>query len=97
MHFYKDAIEIFIPDGSPVEMALARTTHMAIAAHQDDIEMMAAHPIIKCYQQKNLWFTGIIMTDGHGSPRDGKYKDFTDEWMGLLRTQEQFKAAAIGD
>lgn len=97
MHFHKDAIEIFIPDGSPVEMALARTTHMAIAAHQDDIEMMAAHPIIKCYQQKDLWFTGIIMTDGHGSPRDGKYKDFTDEEMGLLRTQEQFKAAAIGD
>ena len=97
MHFHKDAIEIFIPDGSPVEMALARTTHMAIAAHQDDIEMMAAHPIITCYQQKDLWFTGIIMTDGHGSPRDGKYKDFTDEEMGLLRTQEQFKAAAIGD
>ncbi len=97
MHFHKDAIEIFIPDGSPVEMALARTTHMAIAAHQDDIEMMAAHPIIKCYQQKDLWFAGIIMTDGHGSPRDGKYKDFTDEEMGLLRTQEQFKAAAIGD
>ena len=97
MHFHKDAIEIFIPDGLPVEVALARTTHMAIAAHQDDIEMMAAHPIITCYQQKDLWFTGIIMTDGHGSPRDGKYKDFTDEEMGLLRTQEQFKAAAIGD
>lgn len=88
--------KIFIPDRSPLESALARTTHIAIAAHQDDIEMMAAHPILECYRKKELWFTGIVMTDGRGSPRAGKYKDFTDEEMGALRTQEQFKAAAMG-
>ena len=41
MKLKKSGAEIFIPDGVSVEEALIRTTHMAIAAHQDDIEIMA--------------------------------------------------------
>ena len=68
MKFYVPTAEIFIPDGLPVELALSRTTHMAISAHQDDIEIMAAGPILDCFQQKDLWFTGMVVTDGRGSP-----------------------------
>jgi LmbE family N-acetylglucosaminyl deacetylase len=70
---------------------------MAIGAHQDDLEMMAAYPILECYREKNLWFTGVVMTDGRGSPRTGRYKDFSDEKMRLVRMDEQRKAAMIGD
>ena len=97
MCFHLNTAEIYVPDNLPVEDALARTTHITVAAHQDDIEMMAAQPILECFHQEELWFTGVVVTDGSGSPRTGKYKDFSDEEMCALRTQEQFKAAAIGE
>jgi len=96
MFFHAEAADIFIPDGQGVENALAKTTHMAITAHQDDIEMMAAQPIIECFQREDLWFSGVVITDGRGTPRAGRYKDFADEEMSAVRTQEQFKAAMIG-
>jgi LmbE family N-acetylglucosaminyl deacetylase len=97
MKFHLASAEVFIPDGLPIEQALARTTHMCIAAHQDDIEIMAAGPILDCFQQKELWFTGVVVTDGRGSPRDDLYKDFTDEDMRLVRFKEQKKAAVVGE
>ena len=96
MKFSLPTAEIFIPDGLPVEAALARTTHMAISAHQDDIEIMAAAPILDCFQQKELWFTGVVVTDGRGSPRDDLYKDYDDEEMRIVRFKEQKKAAVVG-
>jgi LmbE family N-acetylglucosaminyl deacetylase len=97
MLFHQQASEIFVPDGLPAEEALARTTHMAIAAHQDDIEIMAATPIITCFQQPHLWFTGVVVSDGRGSPRDDLYKNFNDEEMRLVRFKEQKKAAIVGE
>jgi LmbE family N-acetylglucosaminyl deacetylase len=97
MKFHLSTAEIFIPDGLPVEQALARTTHMCIAAHQDDIEIMAAGPILDCFQQKELWFTGVVVTDGRGSPRDDLYKDYNDEEMRVVRFKEQKKAAVVGE
>jgi len=97
MRFNLDTAEIFIPDGLPVEQALRRTTHMTIAAHQDDIEIMSAQPILACFQQEEAWFTGVVMTDGRGSPRDDLYKNYTDEDMRLVRFKEQKKAAVIGE
>jgi LmbE family N-acetylglucosaminyl deacetylase len=97
MRFYKSTAEIYVSDNSPVKDALARTTHMAIVAHQDDIEMMAAYPVIECYQQKDLWFTGVVMTDGRGSPRAGEYRGYSDKQMRLVRMSEQRKAASIGE
>jgi LmbE family N-acetylglucosaminyl deacetylase len=97
MQFSRDTAELFIPDGLPVEAALARTTHMAISAHQDDIEIMAAEPILRCFQQADLWFTGVVVTDGRGSPRDDIYKAYTDEEMRLVRFKEQKKAAIVGE
>jgi LmbE family N-acetylglucosaminyl deacetylase len=95
--FHLESAEIFIPDGLPIDQALGRTTHLAVAAHQDDIEIMAIAPILACYQQPEEWFTGVVMTDGRGSPRDGLYEHYSDEEMRLVRFKEQRKAAVVGE
>ena len=97
MKFNLDTAEIFVPDGLPAEEALARTTHMAIGAHQDDLEIMAIDGILKCFQQEDKWFTGVVVTNGSGSPRDDLYRDYTDEAMQVVRRKEQKKAAVIGE
>ena len=97
MKFYLDTAEIFIPDGIPEVEALARTTHLCLAAHQDDIEIMAAGPIMECFQREDKWFTGVVVTDGRGSPRNGIYEKYTDEEMRLVRFKEQRKAAYVGE
>ena len=97
MKFHLDTAEIYIPDSMPEEQAFARTTHLCFAAHQDDIEIMAAQPILACFQQEDRWFTGVVVTDGRGSPRDSLYKDYTDEEMRLVRFKEQRKAAMVGE
>lgn len=97
MKFHLDTAEIYIPDHLPVDEALARTTHLAVSAHQDDIEIMAAEPILKCFQQNGSWFTGVVVSDGRGSPRAGVYEQYDDEQMRLVRFKEQRKAAVIGE
>jgi LmbE family N-acetylglucosaminyl deacetylase len=97
MEFHSKTSEIFIPDGLIQAEALKRTTHMAISAHQDDIEIMAAASIIECFQQNDKWFTGMVLTDGRGSPRDGLYSQYTDDDMHDVRKKEQKKAAVIGE
>ncbi|MFC1497082.1 PIG-L deacetylase family protein [Verrucomicrobiota bacterium] len=88
--------DIYVPDGVDVEKALKRTTHLAIGAHQDDLEIMAYHGIAECYEKEDKWFTGVILTNGAGSPRTGKYAECTDEDMQKLRQEEQRKAAKSG-
>lgn len=97
MKFKLDTAELFVPDDLPAEEALARTTHMAIGAHQDDLEIMAYAGILECFQQPDKWFTGVVVTNGSGSPRDDVYKDYTDEEMRVVRRKEQKKAAVIGE
>lgn len=97
MKFHLESAEIYVPDEMPVEQALKRTTHMAVSAHQDDIEIMATEPILRCFQQTDKWFTGLVLTDGRGSPRDSLYKDYSDEEMRLVRFKEQRKAAIVGE
>jgi LmbE family N-acetylglucosaminyl deacetylase len=92
-----ETAEIFVPDGLPVEEALARTTHMAIGAHQDDLEIMALDGILQCFQREDRWFCGVVVTNGSGSPRDDLYKDYTDEAMRVVRRKEQKKAAVVGE
>ncbi len=97
MKFNLETAEVYIPDNLPVEEALTRTTHLAISAHQDDIEIMAAGPIIECFQQNDKWFTGVVVADGRGSPRAGMYEKYDDEQMRLVRFKEQRKAAFVGE
>jgi len=97
MKLKKQGAEIFIPDNADAETALKRTTHMAISAHQDDIEIMAYHGIVNCFGRNDKWFFGVVVTDGAGSPRDDIYKDYTDEDMKAVRKTEQKKAAYVGE
>jgi len=96
MQFKLASAQIFVPDGLPAEQALARTTHLAIAAHQDDIEIMAMDGILQCYQRDDRWLTGVTVTDGAGSSRTGLYADYTDEQMKQVRRLEQRTAAMVG-
>ncbi len=97
MKFHLDTAEIYIPDNKPVDQALARTTHLCFSAHQDDIEIMAAQPIIECFQQKDKWFTGVVVSDGRGSPRNSIYEQYSDDEMRHVRFKEQRKAAMVGE
>lgn len=97
MKLHRDSAEVYVPDGEPVEKALARTTHLCIAAHQDDIEIMAAQPILECFQRTDRWFTGVVVTDGRGSPRNGIYENYSDEEMRIVRFKEQRKSALVGE
>lgn len=89
--------DLYIPDGVAEQQALSRVTHMAIGAHQDDIEFMAWHPIKECFHQPDKWFCGVTVTDGAGSPRTGLYAKTTNEEMVDIRRLEQRKAALIGE
>lgn len=89
--------EIYVPDGMSVEEALARTTHMGIGAHEDDLEIMAYNGIVECFGKPDKWFTGVVVTNGSGSPRDDLYAHYTDEDMQKVRKVEQKKAAYVGE
>ena len=97
MRFHSPTADLFVPDGVETEAALARTTHLSIAAHQDDIEIMAYHGIAECFGRRDRWFTGVVVTNGAGSPRAGIYGGYTDEEMQKVRLIEQRKAAYVGE
>ncbi|MGD0221035.1 MAG: PIG-L family deacetylase [Terriglobia bacterium] len=97
MDFYKSSSEIYVPHGSAAEAALKRTTHMAIGAHPDDNEIMAFHGIVECFGRDDRHFTGVTVTNGAGSARDGIYARYTDEEMQTVRRVEQKKAAVVGE
>lgn len=97
MRFHNSGADIFVPDGLEPMAALGRTTHLCICAHQDDIEIMAYHGIAECFGQKDQWFTGVVVTNGAGSPRSGIYGQYTDLEMQKVRLTEQRKAAYVGE
>ncbi len=96
MQFHLPSADIFIPDGLPAADALARTTHLGIGAHQDDLEFMAFHGIRACFHSATEWFGGVTCTNGSGSARTGAYADFTDGEMTAARREEQRQAAIVG-
>ena len=48
-------------------------------------------------QRVDRWFSGVVVTNGAGSPRDDLYKDYSDEQMRIVRSKEQLKAAYVGE
>jgi LmbE family N-acetylglucosaminyl deacetylase len=97
MKFTLDTAQLYIPDGVEESAALARTTHLAIGAHQDDLEIMAYDGIAQCYQQADKWFAGVVVTNGGGTPRSGIYGDYSDADMIQVRNKEQKKSAFVGE
>ena len=96
MRFSQPTAEIFVPDDLPATPALARTTHLGIGAHPDDLEFMAFHGIIACFERGDRWFGGVTCGDGAGSARTGHLARVTDAEMRLLRRAEQRRAALLG-
>ena len=88
--------DVFVPDGTAVEAALARTTHLGVGAHQDDLEFMTVHGILTCFGQTDKSYCGVTCTDGAGSSRTGVYASYTDEQMKAIRRVEQRTAAMVG-
>jgi len=97
MKLSQGSAQIFVPDQSPLDVALPRTTHLGIGAHHDDLEIMAAHGILECFGKSDRWFTGVVVSDGAGSARDFAYRAHTDEQMKAVRRNEQKKAAYVGE
>lgn len=96
MTFSRPEADLYIPDGASFDQALARTTHLCVAAHQDDVEIMAQAGIDDCKDGPGRFFTAVVGTDGAGSPRTGPYAGLTDGQMKLVRRGEQRRAAEIG-
>ncbi len=97
MKLSEPGAEIWVPDGVSEADALKRVTHMGIAAHQDDIEIMAMEGILAGFGNPDKWFMAVVATNGAGSPRDGLYANYTDEQMQVVRRSEQKKAAFVGE
>ncbi|HSI07310.1 MAG: PIG-L deacetylase family protein [Rariglobus sp.] len=97
MKFSHSKADVYVPGGArSAEAALAAVTHLCVAAHQDDIEIMAHAGISDCLDTPGQAFGGVVVTNGAGSSRIGPYAQFTDEQMQEIRREEQRKAADIG-
>lgn len=96
IRFTNPAAELYFPQGVGDDRTLARTTHLGIGAHQDDLEIFAIHGILAGLDDKNNSFTGVTVTDGRSAPRSGPYAEISDDDLWKLRTAEQKKAADIG-
>lgn len=88
--------DLYLPEEGELAATLNKTTHLGVGAHQDDLEFMALHGILECYERDDLCFGGITCTNGAGSARRGPFADFTDEEMQRIRAEEQREAARLG-
>jgi len=96
MKFSRPDADVFAPAGGDPAAALARTTHLCVIAHQDDIEINAWPAVAECYGRTDRFFTGVVVTNGAGSPRSGPFAHHTDEQMKQVRIEEQREAARLG-
>ena len=97
MKFSRPEADVFLPAGGDAAQALARTTHLCVIAHQDDIEINAYPAVSECLGRADRFFTGVVMTNGAGSARTGKFADVTDAQMQVIRRDEQRAAAVLGN
>lgn len=96
MRNLKPTATIYIPDDRTEDEALARITHLGIGAHPDDLELLAGHAILECYQKPDRSFAGVTCTDGADSPRGGAYANRGADEIKAIRRQEQQQAAKAG-
>lgn len=96
MKFSRPEADVFVPDGTAPGRALARTTHLCVIAHQDDIEINAYPAVAECHGRTDRFFTGVVLTNGAGSARTGRYAGTTDAEMQVIRRDEQRRAAVMG-
>jgi len=64
MAFHNPSSTLFIPDSLPQDVAWSRVTHLGVGAHHDDLEFMAFHGIVACFDHAGgNWFGGGTCTD----------------------------------
>ncbi len=73
-----------------------KVKYMCIAAHPDDVEIMAYHGILRGYRSKKYSFVAVVSADGANSARKGPYKDYTNDMMKETRIKEQEAAGEAG-
>ena len=94
--------EIYMPDtaqpvsGITLEEALSATTHLGIAAHPDDLEIMAIHGILAGFRGGGASFAGVVLTNGSGAPRGARFAGLSNAELAALRKEEQKEAARVG-
>jgi LmbE family N-acetylglucosaminyl deacetylase len=96
MKLNKTTADFFVPDGMDASAALARTTHLGIGTHQDDVEFMAVQGVLECFNPDTRPFGCITCTNGAGSARTGTYANVSNEEMCRIRRAEQRAAGVIG-
>lgn len=96
MKFSRPEADVFVPNGDDPATALARTTHLCVIAHQDDIEINAYPAVTECFGRADRFLTGVTVTNGAGSARSGAFAGYTDAQMQAVRREEQRAAARLG-
>ena len=94
--FRRPETRLYVPDRLETEQALRRCSHMGIGAHQDDLEIMAFHGVLECFDSTDKWFCGVTCTDGTGGPRKQGLEHLAPGEVGALRNEEQDNAAKLG-
>jgi LmbE family N-acetylglucosaminyl deacetylase len=87
---------VYVPDPTPIEVALHRTTHLGVMAHQDDLEIGAFHGILAGIREPESWFTGVTVTRGTGGPRAPEFAEVSESVLASMRREEQMLAADLG-
>ncbi len=96
MNFSQPQANFYAPQGQDPSNALASTTHLGIGAHADDLEILAFPGIATCFQDPKKHFSGVVVTDGAGAPRTGRFSSTPDTELISLRQKEQRAAADLG-
>jgi len=96
MNFSQPQANFYSPQGQDALKALASTTHMGIGAHADDLEILAFPGIVNCFQDPKKRFSGVVVTDGAGAPRTGRFSSTPDAQLISIRQKEQRAAADLG-
>lgn len=85
---------VYFPD--PSQSRPEYTTDLCIAAHPDDMELMAYPAISDCYDRQDRFFTGMVLTNGAGCGKGDLLEGLIGEEIAEIRKKEQYEAADIG-
>lgn len=86
----------YAPGGEAPEDALRRGGSLGVVAHADDLEILGYHGILTAYRDPNAAFVGVVVTNGAGSVRAGRYAELDQDALVEQRRMEQRRAAEIG-
>jgi LmbE family N-acetylglucosaminyl deacetylase len=81
--------DVFVPNGEALDTAQSRSKALGVAAHPDDLELMALPAILAGHADPACGFAGLVVCDG-AMPGAGP-----DEGVALRRL-EQRAAAVVG-